>query len=294
MLAAQEHLELEDRVLGPGAEASLAAFLAGREDSALLMESNFRQAGLRDQGDLYQGSYAARLRHGVITGVVAHYWNGLAVIESSDGCDSLVVQAVARSGRVLSGLIGPREQLETVVRTLDLTARPLPALEGQELLALALSDLKVPDRLTEGQVRCRRPRSGELELLMNWRVDYCQELYEVPDTLALHADAQREILRYFDDRALWVLERKGRIVSFCCALARTPARVKIGGVYTPPALRGRGFARAVVAGALLQEHEFGRRRACLWSGNAAAKRAYGALGFEPIAEFGCIMVEDGG
>jgi ribosomal protein S18 acetylase RimI-like enzyme len=63
--------------------------------------------------------------------------------------------------------------------------------------------------------------------------------------------------------------------------------VQIGGVYTPPALRGQGYARAVVAASLLAARSQGAHLATLFTGvqNLAAQRAYEALGFQVVGDY---------
>ena len=66
----------------------------------------------------------------------------------------------------------------------------------------------------------------------------------------------------------------------CTHNARAADTVQVGGVWTSPELRGRGHARAVVAGALLVARSAGARRGVLFTGerNIPALRAYRALG----------------
>ncbi len=73
--------------------------------------------------------------------------------------------------------------------------------------------------------------------------------------------------------------------------ARLPDCVQIGGVYTPPARRGHGYARAAVAGALLEARDAGATRSILFTGehNAAARAAYLALGYRVIGDFGLVL-----
>jgi predicted GNAT family acetyltransferase len=67
-----------------------------------------------------------------------------------------------------------------------------------------------------------------------------------------------------------------------------PDCVQVGGVYTPPELRGRGYARAVVAASLLAARDAGVERSILFTGqdNDFARRAYLALGYEVVGEYG--------
>jgi predicted GNAT family acetyltransferase len=90
----------------------------------------------------------------------------------------------------------------------------------------------------------------------------------------------------------WLLEQDGWPVASTGFNARLPDVVQIGGVYTPPALRGRGYARAAVAGSLLAVRETGVRRAVLFTGtdNEPARRTYLALGFRVVGDFGFVHV----
>ena len=64
-----------------------------------------------------------------------------------------------------------------------------------------------------------------------------------------------------------------------------PDMVQVGAVYTPPDLRGRGYARRAVALHLAQARDLGVQRAILFSANAAASRAYEAIGFQRVGAY---------
>ena len=53
-------------------------------------------------------------------------------------------------------------------------------------------------------------------------------------------------------------------------------------VWTPPDLRGRGYARRIVAEALREAQQVGVTRAVLFTESSAARRAYEALGFQRV------------
>jgi predicted GNAT family acetyltransferase len=71
-----------------------------------------------------------------------------------------------------------------------------------------------------------------------------------------------------------------------------PDVVQIGGVYTPPALRSRGYARAVVAGSLAAAAAMGVGRSILFTGrdNVAARRAYESIGYRRIGDYGLVVL----
>ena len=84
-------------------------------------------------------------------------------------------------------------------------------------------------------------------------------------------------------------QEQGAPVAYSAFNARLPEIVQVGGVWTPPDRRGRGYARAVVAGSLLEARAEGVRRAVLFTSNPMARRAYEALGFRKIGEYGLVI-----
>ncbi len=60
----------------------------------------------------------------------------------------------------------------------------------------------------------------------------------------------------------------------------------IAWVYTPPELRGRGYAGSVTAAVVEMVYTEGRKTACLYTDlrNPAANRCYEKIGFRPVCE----------
>jgi predicted GNAT family acetyltransferase len=58
----------------------------------------------------------------------------------------------------------------------------------------------------------------------------------------------------------------------------------IAGVYTPPALRGRGYAGSVIAAVVERIYAEGRTTACLYTdlSNLFSNRCYAKIGFKPV------------
>ena len=117
------------------------------------------------------------------------------------------------------------------------------------------------------------------ELLVVWKRAFRDD--QMIDPLALADDESLSSVRTQTTAgSLFVLEADGAPVLMCSITARTPERVQLGGVWTPPHLRARGFERAVVAGVLLQARSHGASTGVLFTPptNAAAQRAYKTLG----------------
>jgi predicted GNAT family acetyltransferase len=61
---------------------------------------------------------------------------------------------------------------------------------------------------------------------------------------------------------------------------------RVGPVYTPPELRGRGYAGALTAHVSRRILDAGER-ACLYTdlANPTSNKIYAAIGYEPVADF---------
>jgi predicted GNAT family acetyltransferase len=73
-------------------------------------------------------------------------------------------------------------------------------------------------------------------------------------------------------------------VSMAGIVRRLKTSAAITGVYTPPGLRGRGYAGSVTATAVERIYAEGRKIACLYADlrNPASNRCYSKIGFRPV------------
>ena len=281
------------RVLGAADEAGLRAFLAPYATSSMFLLSNAATAGLVDEGQPFQATYVGAFEHGELAGVAAHCWNGVLLVQAPADLVSpatvreLAQAAVTHSRRGIAGFSGPADQVAVARRAFEL---PRPALDEVEgLYALSLANLRVPEALARNAVRHRRPAASERAVLVTWRRAYHVESLGSESTDALYDKAQREIDDQLALGRVWVLEAAGEIVAMTGFNARIPEMAQVGGVYTPPELRGRGYARCVVAGSLLDARAEGARQAILFTNNPAAARAYAAIGFARIGDYALVL-----
>lgn len=277
------------RELRPGDEGRLEAFLVLHRDGSMFLRSNVRNAGLLYEGKPEQATYVATLRAGCVTGVVALAWNGMLLVQAPDGVEALARQCVALSGREVTGVSGPRAQVEQAIDTLGLRSRVALTKENEGLFAVDLTDVIVPGALSTASVVCRPPIAAELPLLYRWRA-----AYNVETLGADPGDANLVAAKSFLDRqiargAAWVVVTGGELVSLSAFNASLPDIVQLGGIYTPPPLRGRGWARVGVAASLLAARERGAERAVLFTNNPAAVRCYESVGFRRIADYGLVL-----
>lgn len=279
------------RTLKPGDEAQLDRFLQRHADSSLFLRANALAAGLLDQGHLLQATYVARYSGNEATGVVAHAWNGNLLLQAPADPTELARRAVEASGRAIAGILGPWQQATTVLKELSLEHVPASVCRKEDLFAVNLAELRVPDVLTSGACVCRLAEPEDFDLLSRWRTDFLVDAIGAENRPELLASCRQEVVRGYQIKSLFVLSAAGQLVSTCGFNARHPACVQVGAVWTPPPFRSRGYARAVVAGALQLAHADGIARSVLFTGedNTAAKRAYTSIGYQRVGDYGLIL-----
>jgi ribosomal protein S18 acetylase RimI-like enzyme len=284
----------ELRLLGPGDEAALDAFLARHPDTSMFLRANARTAGLTDRGQPMQATYVAALDGGRIAGVAAHCWNGMVLVQAPEGGHAAAAarEAVRRSSRTVTGFSGPWDQVRAVRAALGLGAAPTAKDSRDELYALHLTRLVVPPALAGGGLHCRHPAASELELLVDWRVRFAVEALGASEGPDLRQASSDEVELQHERGTDWLLLAGATPVSYSVFNATLPDIVQIGGVWTPPEFRGRGYARSVVAGSLLAARQQGVERAVLFAdpANDAARRAYLFLGFRIVGDYGLVLL----
>ncbi len=278
-------------ILRSGDEAELFSFCERYLESSLFFFNNVERAGLEDHGQPFQGTYAVHRVNGAITAVAAHAWNGTIMLQGDVGLEQAAAHAAATSGRPVGGLIGPLSLVARVKNSLGLLDREVAHGGDEILFALDLERIRVPEPLRTGAVECRHPHDSELELAVAWRVGYCLEMLGSMPGAELEQQCRRQIETLFRSRECWVLVRDGQPCAFTAFNAVTRGVVQVGGVYTPPELRSRGYARAAVAGSLLEARANGATRSVLFTGeeNHGARRAYTSLGYEAIGDWALVL-----
>ena len=190
-------------------------------------------------------------------------------------------------GRQLKGFLGEGQQVAAVRHAVGLSRKAdLDAVEPSFVLDIAHMDM--PD--TAG-FSLRPLTSAPLDLLVDWRTDYQITTLDASPAEARDR-AEREMNAYIAKDSHRVLFWDGVPVSMTGFNAELPEIVQIGGVYTPPEMRSRGFARIALAMHLMEASIDGVTQAVLSAANEAAARAYIALGFERTGSFAIAIYED--
>jgi predicted GNAT family acetyltransferase len=292
------------RILEPRDQPALEAFTLPLVETSMFLIGNSRAAGLVDHGQPYEGTYAGAFEQTAegerMAGVVAHYWNQMLILQTPQQqrgparLDALCRAAVRASGRPISGLIGPAAQVRAARKALGIDAGDTQMDEEEKLYSLSLDELVVPEGLRSGRLVGRRIEARDVALVTDWKAGLSVEALGDEDGPQLRERLRASVERAVGEGRTWLLEDRGTPVSTSGFQAAIGEAVQIGGVYTPPEFRRRGYARAVVATSLLDARAEGVERAILFTGegNLPAQRAYTALGFRHIGDYGLLILRE--
>ncbi len=280
------------RRLAPGDEVEVDAFLARHAASSMFLRAGLYRSGLEPGEGRTHGVWIGAWMEGELVGVLSHFRLGNVVLQAPRALPALLERLAEHRRQPIHGFVGPRTQV-VAAHTHPRSPTTEPKLDNVEiLLDLELRDLVVPPALEVGEVRCVVPSEADLELLTRWGVAYSRE------TMGIEA-GQRAVRAWrkrgrdgIREQRIFMLLRDGEPVSMSGFNAALPDCVQIGGVFTPPALRRRGFARCSVAGSLVFVRQRGVTRSVLFTepGNPA-RRAYEAIGFREVGRYGILLYE---
>lgn len=271
------------RPAGPQDIPQIDAFLCDHLVDSVFPLSNLRRFGLA--GDLHPSAmrfWIARADQN-ITACLGLSNAGYLMPQLPHWSDWSQLPNILHAQQI-KGLLGGAQQA-SVCRAalgLDQTATDLDSTEKQ--YSLDLRQLTIPT------TPCHLvPLSAHnRDIAISWRTAY--HIHTMGSPVDAAKDwATRNIDAYLQADSHRILMHHDQPVAMTGFNATLPELVQIGGVYTPPALRGSGYARTAVALHLAQAHRNGVPRAVLAAANPAAERAYEAIGFEQIGHFAMIL-----
>jgi predicted GNAT family acetyltransferase len=129
----------------------------------------------------------------------------------------------------------------------------------------------------------------DLPLLAAWNLAYNLEVLGGEDSEATRKETYHAAKSTIERGLQRLLITDDRIVAQSNFNAAITDAVQIGGVYTPPCERGRGFARRAVAAHLAEAFAGKAKHAILFSASEPASKAYRAIGFECIGEYQIVL-----
>jgi len=221
-----------------------------------------------------------------VTGVAlrTHPFNLVLAQPSEDAALDALVDRLLQERQALPGVIAAIPELEAFVGAWTSEN----ALDATMVLRHGVYELRevLPIPAAPGKARPVTP--GDRDQVIPWIVAFAEE------ALPEDNEAERQIrfvesrLAATDDAGLWFWEDGGRPVSISGYGGATPNGMRIGPVYTPPELRGRGYATTLVAEQSRWLLGTGRSLCFLYADldNPTSNAVYRRIGYRMIAEAG--------
>lgn len=263
--------------------ARIDRFLMQRIQTSMFPLANLRDHGLRGSDPRAVNIW---MLGDPLRAVFAITNEGMVLPQCPDCTDDELAAAIDLiRGRPLFGLAAEATQARRIMQLAGWEGRPATLNSDEPGFSLNLSQLVMPD--TTGAELVPLGDLGR-EVTEGWRAEYLIE--------AMDFDADRACIQAGKDWVTYTARDSHRVllvdgtpVAMTGFNARLPEAVQIGGVYTPPNLRGRGYARLAVALHLQEARNAGATRAGLFSASDSASRAYIAIGFQPAGQFSLIL-----
>jgi predicted GNAT family acetyltransferase len=161
---------------------------------------------------------------------------------------------------------------ERIARKQGITVAP-----GMQQRIYELREVSWPLRPPRG--RLRLAQHADFEVLTHWLEAFAAETQHGPGDVRTYA------LSHIANKTVFVWDDGGpKTTALWSGL--TPNGVRIGFVYTPPELRGRGYASACVAGASQRALDSGYRFCCLYTdlGNPTSNDIYQKVGYRRVCD----------
>jgi GNAT superfamily N-acetyltransferase len=266
-------------------EDELEAFLALHAHRSMYLRAELRRVSAA------HSNFAIARRQGRIVGAAVQLATGMIALQAPVAAGELTAAILRNTRWRLAGFFGPQAQVQAARQHVEADATRLLKDVDEDFFALDLSELCLPSNLTAKNVTCRLASEADVELLVRWRVAFRKEAMGDIGGAGLEKTSRADITALLPAGSLFILEGPGPL-SCCSFNARLPDMVQIGNVWTPTELRGNGYARAVVAGALEIARESGVASAVLATAreNIAAQAAYRSIGFKLVGDFATVRL----
>jgi len=266
-----------------GDEALIEAYLAQHFATAMFMRGNLRDFGIGNTEAPYGMRFFIR-ETAEITGIGGVGNGGAVMLQTSRDPAEMVahMRAALPAGFKPTITTGAPEMVAAIIKGFGMVDAPTQMNDTAPLFLLPKA-AHIPQDMAGFTLR---PSTMEdLPLLAAWNHAYSLEVHGCADNEESRAET-RAAAEYTISRGQQrLLLHKGEVVAQTSFTAAMQDEVQVGGVYTPSALRGQGFARRAVAAHLAEAFDMGAKNAILFSASDSASKAYRAIGFKQIGHY---------
>lgn len=268
--------------------AKLESFLHKHSATTMFMRGNLRDHGIGNCEHDYAMRYFIEERDEKIIGVGAIANIGSLMVQAPEGVENIAayMKSAIPSDKIFLAMLGVSDQIADMRDAMGLNDLPTQMDEVEPLFTLDLDKLVVPDAF--GAI-ARKPDEKDAPLLADWAYQYLVETGLHPAGEKTRKEAEKMANDRNNDKKFRLLVVDGKTVARTGFNTSLPDSVQVGGVFTPPEYRGRGYARLALALHLEEVRKQGVETAILFSANEYASRAYRAIGFEQIGHYTLTM-----
>lgn len=283
MSAASAELRLDRPTSVDSYEQSAGAFLRAREaeNCVILGLCSQMRIGITSIQNFTPYFGVARSGDGVVGAALIAGYLALLSTPIDEAALPLIVADMAKAAPEVPGVVA---EVATSRRFAELwtaaTGRAHRLHMSERIFRL---ERVIPPRPVEGEMRIAA--ESDRELLAEWLGEFTAEaLGQTTDPAAMRAFASRWIAREGRTMCLWIVE--GHPVSMVGVSGDTPNGIRVAPVYTPPELRGRGYASALTAAVTQKQLDDGKRYCFLFTdlANPTSNHIYQAIGYEPVID----------
>ncbi len=188
-----------------------------------------------------------------------------------------LADTLAAAGRPLPGVNADCETADAFAAAWQRRTGATP-LDRQLQRLYRLSELAPPRPAPPGSARLAGQE--DRHLLMTWYEAFVREMGDAPGNLGNAVDDRIS----YSGFTLW--EAGGTPVSLAGVTRRVAGMIRVGPVYTPPELRGRGYAGAATAAVSQAAIDAGADEVLLFTdlANPTSNALYQRLGYRPVED----------
>lgn len=138
---------------------------------------------------------------------------------------------------------------------------------------------------TLGEREFKKAELKHTELILNWAEEFLFEAMEAEADKS--PESLERIKKHIKNGQIFILKDKGKVVSMVRKAGKTPHGRLINLVYTPPELRGKGYATECVAHLSKLILDEGNEYCALFTdlSNPISNKIYFRIGYRPIIDF---------
>jgi predicted GNAT family acetyltransferase len=204
------------------------------------------------------------------------YSVALTSVPGPDAAEALA-QALAARARAVDGVNAGPEGAEAFARAWhEVTGDAVECQMRNRLFRLG--ELRWPDPRPAGQARVAG--LTDRHLLIAWSEAFHREAHSGSEDMVAMVDDRLS----YQGLTLW--EDAGQPVSMAGLTRMAAGQVRVGPVYTPPGLRGKGYAGAVTAAVSQAARDAGAGQVLLFTdlANPTSNALYQRLGYQPVED----------